>query len=120
MPDLRIDVLESVLRLLLLLRGVVDDVLVVDRWIGDVRPLRLLHREPVAVRPETPLEEPLGLVLLARNEPDDVLVEALRRLVLIEIGDEAVLVLLLRHLLLEYALGNHRPASRFREAECRL
>src|SRR5207245_1282143 len=106
-PDLRIDVLEAVHRLLRLRRGVVDDVLVVDRWIGDVRPLRLLHCEPVAVRPETPLEEPLGFVLLARNEPDDVLVEALRRLVLIEVGDEAVFVLLLRHLLFEYALGNH-------------
>src|SRR5881397_9829 len=106
-PNLRIDVLEAVDRLLRLWRGVVDDVLVVDRWIGDVRPLRLLHREPVAVRPQAPLEEPLGLILLARNQPDDVLVEALRRLVLIKVGDEAVLILLLRHLLLEYALGNH-------------
>src|SRR5881628_2450616 len=106
-PDLRVDVLEAVDRLLRLWRGVVDDVLVVDRWIRDVRPLRLLHREPVAVRLQAPLEEPLGLVLLLRDEPDDVLVEALRRLVLIKVGDEAVLVLLLRHLLLDNALGNH-------------
>src|SRR5881397_2104654 len=106
-PDLRIDVLEAVHRLLRLRCGVVDDVLVVDRRIGDVRPLRLFHREPVTIRPQTPLEEPFGLLLLARNEPDDVLVEALRGDVLIEIGNEAVLVLLLRHLLLEYALGNH-------------
>src|SRR5437667_7299743 len=106
-PNLRIDVVEAVHRLLRLRCGVVDDVLIVDRRIGDVRPLRLLHREPVPVRPQTPLEEPLGLILLARNEPDDVLVQALRRRVLIEVGNEAVLVLLLRHLLLEYALGNH-------------
>src|SRR5207245_11284323 len=100
--------------------GVVEYVLCVERRELVVRPLRRRPGEPVAVRPETPLDERVGLVLLARNEPDDVLVEALRRLVLIEIGDEAVLVLLLRHLLLEYALGNHRRASRFREAQCRL
>src|SRR3989442_5182653 len=119
-PDLRIDVVEAVHRLLRLRSGVVDDVLIVDRRIGDVRPLRLFHREPVTVRPQTPLEEPIGLLLLAGNEPDDVLVEALRGGVLVEIGNEAVLVLLLRHLLLDYALGNHGQASRFREAECRL
>src|SRR5439155_5834570 len=106
-PDLGIDILEA-LHFLLRLRGrVVDDVLIVDRGIADVRPHGLLHREPVAIGPEPPLGHPFRLLLLARDEPDDVLVEALRNRVLIEVGDETVFVLLLRHLFLEYALRDH-------------
>src|SRR5438552_1538924 len=106
-PDLGIDVLEPLHLLLRLRRRVVADVLRVDRGIADVRPRGLLHREPVAIGPEPPLGHPFRLLLLARDEPDDVLVEALRNRVLIEVGDETVFVLLLRHLFLEYALRDH-------------
>src|SRR5207244_11930046 len=41
-PDLRVDVLEAVDRLLRLWRGVVDDVLLFDRWLRAVRHLMLL------------------------------------------------------------------------------
>src|SRR3712207_1500945 len=39
--------------------GVVADRLVVDRIVLDVRPVRLGHLEPPAVRPEPPLKQPL-------------------------------------------------------------
>src|SRR2546428_2070227 len=115
--DLRVDVLEALDRFLRFRRGVVDDVLIVDGRIPDVRPLRLLHREPVAVGAESPVEHPLGLVFLAGDEPDDVLVQALRDRLHLDVGDEAVFVLLLRHLLLDDRLGYHGNASRFREAK---
>src|SRR3989442_12601709 len=99
-PDLRIEVLEAVHRLLRLRSGVVDDVLIVDRRIGDVRPLRLFHREPVTGRPQTPLEEPIRPPLLSGNEPDEVLVGALWGGGPGEDGNEAGLVLLPRPLLL--------------------
>src|SRR5207247_11447132 len=64
-PDLRIDILEA-LDFLLRLRGrVVDYVLVVDRRGPDVRPGRLLHREPGAVGPRPPLGHPFPLLLLS-------------------------------------------------------
>ena len=74
---LRIDFVQAVQRLLLLRRRVVDDVLVVDRVVLDVLPGRLLHRQPQAIRLQAPLEQPLRLVLLLRDQPDDVLAEPL-------------------------------------------
>jgi len=71
----------------------------------------------MAVGAESPVEHPLGLVFLAGDEPDDVLVQALRDRLHLDVGDEAVFVLLLRHLLLDDRLGYHGNASRFREAE---
>ena len=49
----------------------------------------------MAVRLEAPLEEPLGLVLLAGDEPDDVLGEAGGDGLRLDVRDEAVLVLAL-------------------------
>src|SRR5207237_9830972 len=80
--------------LLLLLRRVVADRLVIDRVVMHVRPRRLFHREPVAERLQSPVEEPLRLLLLRRDEADDVFVEAGRSDVRLDVGDEAVLVLL--------------------------
>src|SRR6185295_3862107 len=48
---------------------------------------------------QAPFEEPRGLVLLRRDEADDVLVQTLGDLVLFDGGDEAVLVLLSGQLL---------------------
>ena len=75
--------------------GVVDDLLVVDSGVGHARPFRLGHREPVPVGLEPPFEQPLGLTLLAGDEAHDVLREAGRDALGIDVGDEAVLVFLL-------------------------
>ena len=91
-PDLGIDLVQAVQHLLLLRRRVVDDVLVVDRVVLDVLPGRLLHREPEPIRLQAPLEQPLRLLLLRGDQPDDVLVEALRDRLGLDVGVEAVLV----------------------------
>jgi hypothetical protein len=49
---------------------------------------------PTLERFQTPIEHPLRLVLLGRDEADDVFVEPRRRQLLFEIGDKAVLVFL--------------------------
>ena len=94
LPQLRIDLVEALQLLLRLRGGVVDDVLVVDRRERDVRPpARLLHRQPVAVRLQPPLEQPVRLALLGGDEADDVLVQPGRHRLRLDVGDEAVLVL---------------------------
>src|SRR5690606_14488182 len=62
---------------------------------AQVGPIRLLHREPVSVRLETPLEHEARLVLLARDQTDDVLVQPGRHSIGFDVGDEPVAVLLL-------------------------
>ena len=98
-PDLGIDLIEALERRLFLRRGVINDVLVVDRPVRNVRPGRLLHREPHAIGLEAPLEQPLGLALLGRDQADDVFGQAARCRVLLDVGDEAVLVLSIREFL---------------------
>src|SRR5580765_8772083 len=66
--DLRIDLVEALQGLPPLRRGVVDDVLVVDRPVLHVAPGRLFHRLPHPERLEPPLEQPRGLGLLLRDE----------------------------------------------------
>ncbi len=97
--DLRIDLVEALQGRPLPRRGVVDDVLVVDRTVLDVAPGRLFHGLPHAERLEPPLEQPRGLLFLLRDEVDDVLVESARGRVLLDVGDEAVPVLARRELL---------------------
>src|SRR5439155_18979235 len=53
--DLRIDLIKALECRTLLGRGVVDDVLVIDRPVLYVAPRGLLHRQPGAVRLETPI-----------------------------------------------------------------
>src|SRR3546814_1134618 len=48
------------------------------------------HGEPVPVGLQAPLEQPLGLGLLGRNEADDILVQTLGRVLGLDVGDEAV------------------------------
>ena len=94
LEELRIDLVETLRAVVLRLRGgVVRDPVVVDRRVGDVRPTGLRHGEPVAVRLQAPFDEEFGLALLARDEPDDILVEAGGHGVGLEIGDESVPVL---------------------------
>ena len=60
-----------------------------------MRPLGFFHREPVTVRLQTPLEHEFRFVLLGGNQPDYIFVQPGRRRVRLEVGVEAVLVLLL-------------------------
>ena len=87
-PNLGVDLVEAG-QLRLRLRGrVVDDVLVVDRPVVDVLPVRLLQRDPVPVGPQTPLDQPVRLPLLRRDQPDDILAQPLRDRVGVEIGEK--------------------------------
>ena len=78
---------------LLLRRGVVIDVLVVDRAVLDLGPFRLAHGEPAPVGVEPPRQHPFGLVLLRRNETDRILGQALRGLLGFDQRLKAILVL---------------------------
>ena len=74
-------------------RRVVGDGLVIDLRVVHVGPLRGLHATPLAIGREAPFEQPLRLVLLCRNETDDVLVETRRERVRLDLGDESRRVL---------------------------
>ena len=74
--------------------GVVDDVLVVDGRVVDVLPGGLLHGQPMSVSSEAPLEHEVGFALLLRDKADDVFVKARGDLVLVDLGNETVLVFL--------------------------
>ena len=75
-------------------RRPVDDVLEIDGRQLEVPPLRRGHLPPLAERPQTELQQPVRLAFLGGNQADDVLVEALRHVLLGDFGHEAVLVLL--------------------------
>src|SRR5437879_3149963 len=97
LQELGVDLVEARGPLALPLRGrVVDDLLVVDGRVGDVGPLRLpgpaLQLAPVAIRAQAPLEHELGLALLGRDQPDDVLVQARRQRVGFDVAHEPPLV----------------------------
>ena len=81
LEDLGIDVVERLRRLEVARRGIIVGVLIVDRPVFDLGPLRLAHGEPAPIGVEPPLEHPGGLVLLGRDEADGVLRQALRGLV---------------------------------------
>ena len=93
LQDLRIDLVEAGQSGVALRRGVVVEILVVDLRIVHARPGRLLHAEPAAIGLQPPLGHPFRLVLLRRDEADDVLVQPLRREVGLDVGREAVFVL---------------------------
>src|SRR5262245_15555116 len=93
--------------------GVIDDVLVVDLRVADVRPGRLGHRQPVAVRLEPPLEHEGRLPLLGGDGPDDLLVQPLRDRVGFDVGGEAVLVVLGRQVLECLGRSRHRVLPSF-------
>ena len=101
--QLRIDLVEARQLRARLRRRVVDDLLVVDLRVVDHRPARLGfmrgHLEKARERLEPPCEQPLGLVLLARDQADDALVQARRHRFGFDVGDEAVLILALGELL---------------------
>ncbi len=74
---------------------VVADGLVVHRRVADVGPgVGLAHLEPATVGLEPPLQQPLRLALFRGDQADDVLAQARRRDIGLDVGDPAVLVLL--------------------------
>ena len=93
LEDLGVDLVERFRAVLLLRRGVVVEVLVVDRAVVDARPQRLAHGEPAPIGVEPPREHPLGLILLGRNEADDVFRQALGSLVGFDVRYEPVFIL---------------------------
>ena len=82
--NLRIERLQALQGRFLLGRGVVHDILIIDRAIFDVGPLglslRLFQRGPVPVSLESPLKHELGLVFFCRNQANDVFVQTLRHI----------------------------------------
>jgi hypothetical protein len=93
LQDLGIDVVERHGARIVLRRRVVIDLVVLDRRVIDTRPIGLSHRQPAAVRLQTPLEQPSGLVLPGRDVADRVLGEPDRGLLHLDLGLEPVLVL---------------------------
>src|SRR3712207_4827317 len=86
------------LRTLFLLRrvGIVRNCLIVYLRNTEMRPCGNLQRQPMPVRFQTKLEQPLGFVLLRRNEPDHVFIQPSLDDFGVHIGCKAVLVLLIR------------------------
>ena len=93
LENLRVDLVQGLRRRDSLRRGVVVDVVVIDLVVRHARPVRLLHGQPALIGIEAPLEHPLRLALLGRDEADHVLGEALRRLLHLDVGLEPVLIL---------------------------
>ena len=97
LQQLRIHLVQALGAVFLALgRGVINDVLVVDGRVVDVRPGGLLHGQPVPVGLEAPFQQPLRLVLLGRNQADDVLVQAAGDGIGFDVGDEPPLIFLIR------------------------
>ena len=74
-------------------RSVIDDVLEIDLRNAEVRPRRRLHLEPVAVGPQARLGHPLRFALLGRDQAHDLLAQAARNRLGLDVGGETVLVL---------------------------
>src|SRR5690606_13634677 len=71
------------------------------------RPGRLLHREPVPIGFQTPLRHEFRLALLEREDAYDIFIEPRRDRLLLDVGDEAVLVLPLHELRELIGFGCH-------------
>ena len=84
--DFGIDLVEAAELGLGLGRGVIIGVLVIDLRDVELGPVDLFHLEPGAIGLEPPVEHPLGLVLLGRDEADGVLVQALGRELLLDVA----------------------------------
>ena len=93
LPQLGVHLVQGAERLDGLRRRVVDHVLVVDRRVLHVGPVRLGHLQPPRIRLQPPLEQPGRLLLLEADEADDLFIQPLRGGVRLDVGDEAPLVL---------------------------
>ena len=93
LEDFGVDLVERLRAVLLLRRRIVIEVLVVDRAVVHARPSGLAHGEPAPIGVEPPREHPLGLILLGRDEADDVFGQALGGLVGFDVRHEPVFIL---------------------------
>ena len=93
LENLGVDLVERRQLRLRLGRRVIISVLVIDRRDIELRPVGRLHRLPVPERLQSPVEHPLGLVLLRRDEADRVFGKPLGRELLFDVGGPAVLVI---------------------------
>ena len=89
-------------------RGEIDDRLIIDRRIVHVRPMRLGHGQPVTVSLQPPLAHKLGFALLRGNQANDVIVQAGRHGVRLELGDKALCVLAPNQRIKAGICGRHR------------
>mmetsp|Transcript_11554 Transcript_11554/g.32417 ORF Transcript_11554/g.32417 Transcript_11554/m.32417 type:complete len:548 (+) Transcript_11554:2714-4357(+) len=96
---LRVHLVQRLLRLLHLGSTIVAVALVVDGRVVVIRPIGLLHRQPLPERLEPEVQHPLRLVFLRANGAHDVLGQALGEHVRFDYCLEAVLVRLGEHLL---------------------
>ena len=78
---------------------VVYYILVVDFGHIQMTPLRLFHPLPFAEGVQAEVEQPLGLLLERRNGTYNVFIQAFRYINLLDIGNETLLILLLRYVL---------------------
>src|SRR6185437_1503304 len=78
----------------LLWSGVINNALIVDQLVMHLRPDRFRHCQPVPVRLEPPVCQPLRLALLARDQPDDVFVQSRRRRIGFDVRVKSILVVL--------------------------
>ena len=92
LQNFRIDLVERGQRLLLR-RGIVIEILVVDLWIIDACPGRFFHRQPASERLQTPLEHPRRFVLLGGDESDGVFGKPFRSLLGFNDGLESITIL---------------------------
>src|SRR6185312_9686836 len=92
LEQLRIDLIERPRPGLLLRRGVVVDILVVDRRVMHLGPVRLFHYLPGRERLQPPSEQPFRLAFARGDKADRVLAKPFRGYVHLDIGLEAPLV----------------------------
>ncbi len=73
-------------------RGVIINVLIVDRRIFNLCPARFRHGQPVAVGFQPEIQQPFGFVFFGRNIADDVFVQPFRRRFRVNIRFKPVMV----------------------------
>ena len=91
--------------------GIVNDVLVIDFFVMNLRPGGFLKRLPVPERLEPPVGQPFRLLFPARNQPDDVLAQTRRRGIGFHVGVKTVFVILFDQALDGFRGGAHGSKS---------
>ena len=94
---LRVDLIQA-LRLALFWRCVIYNVLIINRWDGEMCPSRHLQRLPMTERLKTEFQQPFRLLFLLRNKPDNVFIQTLRYHIGLDIGHKTELVVLVSYL----------------------
>ena len=117
LQQLGIDFIQRLFQRRVLGRGIIIGGLIVDLGIMHPRPIRLLHGQPALERAQPPFQHPFRLALLGRNKVHRVFRQPPGRHVHLDIGDEAVFVLLadFGDLLFGFNGDRHYAARSFKE-----